>query len=121
GERHEALRSETEAARERCAARDIAVSAVEEARDRQREAREQTARLAARIRPLRKALEAVPDLPAQIAQARANGSWDLVESYDTILAAVAELDEQRTSLVNEEKRLVDEYEQTRRELLATAP
>lgn len=76
------------------------------------------AKLDARHRELRAAV-GDPEIVAAAHQAmRESGHWDLVGEFDEVLASVSRLDEEQEALTKERARLQDEYEQTKRDLLA---
>lgn len=52
---------------------------------------------------------------------RERGHWRLVGEYDELLLRVEVLDEEQQGLDNRRKQLQDEFEETRRELLRSAP
>ncbi|QZY51354.1 AAA domain-containing protein [Leucobacter tenebrionis] len=101
--------------------RDELLTEAEKLRARRRSEQERIRTLRERGAELRSTVEADGWSDDAYRELRESGHWDLVGMFDALLDRVTELDEERKELENRKKRLADEFEQKKQDLLATAP
>ncbi len=110
-----------ESLEERKTTRDIYRRELTELQRQLRIASTESTTLSTRVAELRVDMDELEAQDVDYQALRENGQWELVGEYDEVLLRVTKLNEDRANIEQQKDRLTDKFEQTKKDLLATAP